>query len=70
MDEWISVKDRMPEENGEYIIAICGCVVTPCYYKTSKGWCLRKNMSGYFTTDDVTHWMELPAAPEVSSSGA
>ena len=71
--EWISVEDKLPTENGNYLVCIDGDV----FYLTAK-WV--KNhfkflARGYGLTEDftdwrycegvkVTHWMTLPAAPQ------
>ena len=71
--EWISVEDKLPTENGNYLVCIDGDV----FYLTAK-WV--KNQfkflaRGYGLTEDftdwrycegvkVTHWMTLPAAPQ------
>lgn len=62
MSDWISVKDRLPKKNGDYIV----------YGEWGSG---KKYMDivdfavhdGYFRTVwnfDVTHWMPLPQEPE------
>ena len=55
---WISVKDRLPEESGNYIV-YCeiadGTIVITLNY--SHGWFIKK-------PDKVTHWMPLPQPPE------
>ena len=71
--EWISVEDKLPTENGNYLVCIDGDV----FYLTAK-WV--KNhfkflARGYGLTEDftdwrycegvkVTNWMTLPAAPQ------
>ena len=57
--EWISVKDRLPEETGgclAYIYSPAGkpriCVQK--YYASSRGW----------QAEGVTNWMPLPDPPE------
>lgn len=73
LQEWISVEDKLPTENGNYLVCIDGDV----FYLTAK-WV--KNhfkflARGYGLTEDftdwrycegvkVTHWMTLPAAPQ------
>ena len=59
VQEWISVKDRLPEESGEYL-AYCGeydgiCVLYFEISKTKGRW-MRK-------WKEVTHWMPLPEPP-------
>ena len=66
VQEWISVKDRLPEESGEYIVFgrtfgnqkpkiwICECISIG----SLTGWCnSAKNPT-------VTHWMPLPQPPK------
>lgn len=54
---WISVEERLPEEDGFYL------VYGPFIYRDTK-WYDRKNFSQYFWKHDVTHWMPLPEPPE------
>ena len=61
VQEWISVKDRLPEESGEYL-AYCGeydgiCVLYYEVLKTKGKWRTKWK-------DDVTHWMPLPEPPK------
>lgn len=58
MSDWISVKDRLPDVDGEYIVFrppenTFGDIVI----RTFRG----GEFSGLF---EVTHWMPLPPAPE------
>ncbi len=75
VQEWISVKDRLPDTNGAYIATACdeGCsqgegiwydtvVVVAEYYKGSWSW--DENGTEYDLTGIVTHWMPLPEPPE------
>ena len=60
VQEWISVKERLPEESGEYL-AYCGeydgiCVLYYENLKTKSKW--RTNWK------EVTHWMPLADAPQ------
>lgn len=51
---WISVKDRLPEENGVYIVrSDSGNVYTDHFYAVSHKFTKRGRRS-------VTHWMPLP----------
>lgn len=71
MDEWISLKEKTPDKNDDYI-----CSVIIPYgngkYKTSLRvlhWYLDpiNRRRGYFSCEGmiVTHWMTMPKAPEV-----
>jgi hypothetical protein len=63
--EWISVKDRLPDEEGNYLVWSNGLndrdQWSGCYAPFS----LFKNIRGGFVPwpDDVTHWMPLPDPP-------
>ena len=58
---WISVKDRLPEKNGDYLIYNTDGIVWPYWYdKEYKEW---YDSSGYLT-ESVTHWMPMPEPPE------
>ena len=76
--KWISVKDRLPEEDENYIVTACdeGCsagegiwystvVVVAEYYKGS--WTWYDGGSEYSLEGIVTHWMPMPLAPEVKN---
>jgi hypothetical protein len=64
---WISVKDRMPKKEGEYLafgysasdaarwIVVMYDPRDECWYELSSDW---------DWTDDVTHWQELPEPPK------
>jgi hypothetical protein len=58
--KWISVKDRLPENENEYIV--CGINVTTLNYINGE-W-----FSDVFNTvidkKLITHWMPLPEPPE------
>lgn len=59
--EWVSVKDRLPEKNGDYITYDRDGTVWPHFFTaSSKVW---EDALG-FSTELVTHWMPLPEPPE------
>ena len=73
--KWISVNDRLPEEDDNYIVTACdeGCsagegiwystvVVVAEYYKGS--WTWYEGGSEYSLEGIVTHWMPLPNPPK------
>ena len=75
VQEWISVKDRLPDKDGCYIVTACdeGCscgdgiwydtVVTEAeHYKGEWSW--NENGTEYDITCFVTHWMPLPQPPK------
>lgn len=72
LNEWISVKDKLPEKDGNYLVTACdeGCsagegiwystvVVVAEYYKGSWTWYDEYSLEGI-----VTHWMPRPEPPE------
>lgn len=63
MNEWISVKDRLPED-GQRILVHLDLDIEICYFSKEDGW---KNMDGgdWYEIDSkyVTHWMTLPKPP-------
>lgn len=62
--EWISVKDRLPEKNKNVILAVEGLTYQVCYgfYECSMFHIFYTN--GAFPNNRVTHWMPLPEPPE------
>ena len=56
MNEWISVKDKMPGDM-EIVIAWTGIVVTA---SNTRG----RLLSPHAKTEDMTHWMPMPNPPE------
>lgn len=59
--KWVSVKDKFPSQDGEYLVASADAgarfVETSFYFANEKRWAL--------FNDFVTHWMELPVPPEI-----
>jgi len=71
---WISVKDKMPEHGGEYLVVrnsfgICRIVDVCGYDKKSRKFG-KIDMdyvydgNGWYEVDNVTHWMPLPEPPK------
>ena len=65
VQEWISVKDRLPEIN------IGVLVYTPrfkntfeVFYKGDGKWEIASYRGGEILNDEVTHWMPLPQPPK------
>ena len=68
MSEWISVKDRLPEERGSYLVfepefidseLASWSVLVARYYETDKTF-----NYNFQVLSNVTHWMPLPEPPE------
>ena len=75
VQEWISVKERLPDKDGCYIVTACdeGCscgdgiwydtvVIEAEHYKGEWSW--NENGTEYDITDLVTHWMQMPNPPK------
>ena len=76
--KWISVKDRLPETDGIYIVCDCRLngnqwIHTDGFRKASSSWCELHGMyyddvyGRYSEQDKITHWMQMPLAPEVKN---
>lgn len=65
MSEWISVKDRLPQNADEVLVAVEGCVYY-CYYRNGKF--VFEAYSSCGDCDDeyynATHWQPLPQPPQ------
>ena len=71
MNNWISVKDRLPDYMGEVLVIVSG---KPCEnitldgayelaeYDPVEGWILE--MWPEWCSGVVTHWMQMPEPPE------
>jgi hypothetical protein len=62
MNEWISVKDRLPEIAGDYLVYKSGDEVN---YFQDVMWF--QVISGFASNYYISHWMSLPEAPHGSS---
>ena len=62
--KWISVDDRLPEEDGYYLCCIKSSLFPDRVYidilECDKG----SFEEGHIYTDTVTHWMLLPETPK------
>ena len=75
VQEWISVKDRLPETDGIYIICDCRLsgnpwIHTAGFIKASSSWCEWHGVyyddvyGRYSKQDKITHWMPMPQPPK------
>lgn len=72
MSEWISVRDRLPESTGEYVLVLASgkpsenVTLVQAYklaeFDANDGWILE--MYPEWENPTVTHWMPLPEPPE------
>lgn len=64
VQEWISVDDRLPAEDGYYLCCIKSSLFPDRVYidilECDKG----SFEEGHIYTDTVTHWMSLPEPPK------
>ena len=69
MNEWISVKDRLPEGDTACIVYFAdrGTVMVTHYFDDFA--LVRVNGFEGFTEHGVTHWMPLPEPPEQGKGG-
>ena len=56
LPQWISVEDRLPEENGKYLIHTASRQTYTRQYYTH-------HINRFFGNVNATHWMPLPAPP-------
>jgi len=63
-DEWISVKDRLPEVNegkSDVVLVVTEDWFMFCAYWNGDFWIITAN--GSYMPDGITHWQLLPAPP-------
>ena len=58
VQEWVSVKDRLPEENTTVIVATDNGIVFQCLYAYD-GWNLWEG-----NEVNITHWQPMPQPPK------
>lgn len=76
--EWISIDDRLPEENGQYLcfrdgyIDVCGFALNlkkideyDFYCADYSGWYSYDRDLDCYNVIKVTHWMPIPEAPKM-----
>ena len=64
--EWISVKDRLPEDEKEMILVTDGdTVITGFMFTLEDGKVYTPGLKMGGRSMEVTHWMPLPEPPEV-----
>jgi len=60
---WISVDDRLPAEDKCWVLVFAGGAINcMAYYRGEwDDWCMAQSPNIH--TEDITHWMPLPAPP-------
>jgi hypothetical protein len=60
--EWISVKDRLPEDGKDYLVTDGDACMVAVYKNGIKKWDFFVYDHCWYS-EDVTHWMPLPPPP-------
>ena len=63
MMDWIDVKERLPEEDGQYLVYGIGLASRADHYANGQWW----KQHGWQPDElkrKVTHWMPLPQPPD------
>lgn len=61
--EWISVKDRLPENDIWYLVCINRCLPFAATLSEDGIWQFEDESGNEENCTDVTHWMPLPEPP-------
>jgi hypothetical protein len=61
--EWISVKDKLPENASDVLVTDGDAQMVAFYGKLKKLWIFHVD---FWHHEDVTHWMPLPEPPTVN----
>ena len=59
MTDWISVKDRLPEDEQPVLVLACSRWMDVLHYVAGKGW-----YPGGLPICNSTHWQPLPEPPK------
>lgn len=59
LDSWISVEERLPEDEREVLVVYCGEGIKDVHMSWYEG-----DEFGWATLGYVSHWMELPEPPK------
>lgn len=58
--EWISVDERLPDENGRFLTVDKIGDMMVCYWEKHFGW-----FASVCNKNAITHWMPLPEPPKM-----
>ena len=62
--EWISVKDRLPDEDGHYLVLFQRKLITTDWHEYSIGYFRGTSFDNNdWNSVAITHWMHLPKSP-------
>ena len=62
--EWISIDDRLPDDDGRFLCATWPHIDMTQHVEI----CSFRSGTGQFDSHPVTHWMPLPKAPNAKVS--
>ncbi len=74
--EWVAVDDQVPAHGGAVLVFVdlgsdCDPVIsTASYSETSEKWNIHDAGASPENSDDITHWMPLPAPPPLPEEKA
>ena len=64
MSEWISVDDRLPDPDFDFVLAFAGGAMSTIGYTLSNGFYEVHPIKTQLLIECITHWMPLPPPPE------
>ena len=69
--EWISVEDRLPEKEGDYLVSAAGCEARICQFNGKKFFYMEydNDWDMVEVSFDPDYWMPLPIGPQVKWLG-
>lgn len=62
MSKWISVKDRLPEKELDYLVTDGNDQMVAAFIIKYRIWDFFRNT--FWESEEVTHWMPLPEPPK------
>lgn len=69
MSEWIPVSERLPEEDGEYLVTVLDSYSGRPFVDISHYFIGNVNNNGFYKAYEVMAWMPLPEPYKVESEG-
>lgn len=64
MSDWISVKDKLPDDVFDFVIAYADGAMSTIGYSRDSGFYEVYPIKTQLVIGDITHWMPLPAPPK------